>query len=91
MKIDLVLSILPPPVTLTEHDTGKPLQVDDTFLTPCMDWIIYRAYMRDSEQTANSVRSQLHLKAFAEYLGIKIETDGTLVSIRDKKFQTNQG
>lgn len=91
MKIDLVLSFLPPPVTLTELDAGKPLQVDDSFLTPCMDWIIYRAYLRDSEQTANAARSQLHLKAFAEYLGIKIETDGTLVSIRDKKFQTNQG
>lgn len=91
VKIDLVLSVLPAPVKVAQVEAGDLLQVDDTYFTPCMDWIIYRAYLRDSDETANSARGQLHLQAFAQYLGIKIETDSTLVSIRDKKFQTNQG
>ncbi|UNU87614.1 DUF6682 family protein [Aeromonas dhakensis] len=91
VKVDLVLSVLPTPVTVAQVEAGEPLQVDDTYFTPCMDWIIYRAYLRDSDETANSARGQLHLQAFAQYLGIKIETDSTLISIRDKKFQSNQG
>lgn len=91
VKVDLVLSVLPAPVTVAQVEAGSVMQVDDTYLTPCMDWIIFRAYMRDSDETANSARGQLHLQAFAQYLGIKLETDSALISIRDKKFQTNKG
>ncbi|MEL3922138.1 DUF6682 family protein [Aeromonas enteropelogenes] len=91
VNVDLVLSVLPSPATTAEIEAGKQLQVDVSFLTACMDWIIYRAYLRDSDETANSARGQLHLQAFAQYLGIKIEADGALVSIREKKFQSNQG
>ena len=91
VKVDLVLSALPDPVTVNSVNSGVVVQVDDTYLTPCMDWIIYRAYMRDSDDTANSARGQLHLQAFAQYLGVKIETDQALASIRNNKYQTNQG
>ncbi|MGL5283189.1 MAG: DUF6682 family protein [Plesiomonas shigelloides] len=53
--------------------------------------MIYRAYMRDADDTANSMRGQMHLQAFAQYLGIKIESDKALSQRRQQKFQTNQG
>ena len=91
VKVDVVLSALPAPVDLAQVESGVALQVDDTFLTPCMDWIIYRAYLRDSDDTANSARGQLHLQAFAQYLGIKLQMERAVIAVRDDKFQTNQG
>lgn len=91
VKVDVVLSALPAPVELAQVESGVALQVDDTFLTPCMDWIIYRAYLRDSDDTANSARGQLHLQAFAQYLGIKLQMERAVIAVRDDKFQTNQG
>lgn len=91
VQVDLVLSVLPVSVTVSQVEAGNELQMDETYLTPCMDWIIYRAYLRDADDTANSGRGQLHLQAFAQYLGIKIQTDSTLASLRGNKFQTNQG
>ncbi|MGL4824319.1 MAG: DUF6682 family protein, partial [Plesiomonas shigelloides] len=85
------LSALPAPVDVAQVESGVALQVDDTFLTPCMDWIIYRAYLRDSDDTANSARGQLHLQAFAQYLGIKLQMERAVIAVRDDKFQTNQG
>lgn len=91
VSVDVVQSSLPEQVTEQTVTAGSIAQVDDTWLTPLMDWIIYRAYMRDSDNTANSARGQLHLQAFAQYLGVKIETDSAIAALRDNKFQNNQG
>ncbi|MFQ1834173.1 DUF6682 family protein [Aeromonas veronii] len=91
VKVDLVLSALPAPVDVAQVESGVALQVDDTFLTPCMDWIIYRAYMRDADDVVNSNRGQMHLQSFVQYLGVTIETDQAIASTRSTKYQTNQG
>ena len=89
VQVDVVASVTPEPVTVSQ--ITQPLPFDAAFFTPCMDWIIYRAYMRDADDTANSARGQLHLQAFAQYLGIKLEADRALSQRRQQKFQTNQG
>lgn len=88
-QVDVVASVMPEQVSVDQ--ISQPLPFDQAFHTPCMDWIIYRAYMRDADDTANSMRGQMHLQAFAQYLGIKIESDKALSQRRQQKFQTNQG
>lgn len=88
-QVDVVASVMPEQVSVAQ--ISQPLPFDLAFYTPCMDWIIYRAYMRDADDTANSMRGQMHLQAFAQYLGIKIESDKALSHRRQQKFQTNQG
>lgn len=88
-QVDVVASVMPEQVSVAQ--ISQPLPLDQAFYTPCMDWIIYRAYMRDADDTANSMRGQMHLQAFAQYLGIKIESDKALSQRRQQKFQTNQG
>lgn len=88
-QVDVVASVMPEQVSVDQ--ISQPLPFDPAFHTPCMDWIIYRAYMRDADDTANSTRGQMHLQAFAQYLGIKIESDKALSQRRQQKFQTNQG
>ncbi|MGL6006974.1 phage adaptor protein [Aeromonas sobria] len=89
MSVELVLSILPTPVTRAEVESGVSVQVDDRYITPCLDWIIYRAFMRDSEVTANASRGQLHLQSFSQALSVSTETDATMLAMRDSQASTN--
>ncbi|HAU4888434.1 DUF6682 family protein [Aeromonas hydrophila] len=91
VSVDLVLSILPPPVTKSEVGSGAQVQVDDRYITPCLDWIMYRAFMRDSEVTANASRGQLHLQSFTHALSVSTETDATMLALRDNQASTKGG
>lgn len=87
-SVDLVLSILPIPVTKSEVGSGADVQVDDRYITPCLDWIMYRAFMRDSEVTANASRGQIHLQSFTNALSVSTETDATMLAMRDSQAST---
>ena len=89
VSVDLVLSILPTPVTRSSVDSGEEVQVDDRYITPCLDWIMYRAFMRDSEVTANASRGQLHLQSFTQALSVRTETDATMLAMRDSQASTS--
>ncbi|KHE13025.1 hypothetical protein OI71_21675 [Aeromonas hydrophila] len=91
VSVDLVLSILPPPVTKSQVESGAQVQVDDRYITPCLDWIMYRAFMRDSEVTANASRGQLHLQSFTQALSVSTETDATMLALRDNQASTKGG
>lgn len=90
-SVDLVLSILPTPITKTEVGSGVNVQVDDRYITPCLDWIMYRAFMRDSEVTANASRGQIHLQSFTNALSVSTETDATMLAMRDSQASTKGG
>lgn len=90
-SVDLVLSILPTPITNTEVGSGVNVQVDDRYITPCLDWIMYRAFMRDSEVTANASRGQIHLQSFTNALSVSTETDATMLAMRDSQASTKGG
>lgn len=89
VNVDLVLSILPATVTKATVESGVNVQVDDRYITPCLDWIMYRAFMRDSEVTANASRGQLHLQSFKQALSVSTETDATMLAMRDGQASTN--
>jgi hypothetical protein len=91
VRVDVVLSALPAPITTDDLGSDAAIQFDAAYVTPCMDWMIFRAYLKDSDNTANSARGQLHLQAFAQFLGVKIKTDSTIQSIKNQKYQANQG
>ena len=84
-----LLSILPTPATRAMVESGAQVEVDDRYITPCLDWIMYRAFMRDSEVTANASRGQLHLQSFTQALSVSTETDATMIAMRDNQASTN--
>lgn len=86
--IELVLSILPSPVTGAQVVSGADVQVDDRYITPCLDWIMYRAFMRDSEVTANASRGQLHLQSFTQALSVGTDSDAMMLALRDNQAST---
>lgn len=52
--------------------TGN-LSVPDIYANAILDYVLYRAYSKDSEFAGNEQRSQIHYTAFANSLGMEIK------------------
>lgn len=54
---------------------NSQISLSDYYRNPLLDYILYRAFSKDSEFANQAERSQIHYKAFADYLGIKYGID----------------
>lgn len=76
--VDLVYSALPTDITepadgaLYTAVSGN-ISVPDIYGNVLQDYILYRAYTKDSEYAGNAARAQAHYSAFANALGIEIK------------------
>lgn len=52
--------------------------IDDIYENVLVDYVLYRAYSKDSEHTANAPRSQGHYQAFLSALGVKLRNEAAL-------------
>ena len=55
----MTFGALPPAVALSE-----PIRVDDIYEMPLLDFVLYRAWMKDTEFNADGNRSAAHMQAF---------------------------
>ena len=78
-SVELVYSSLPGDIlepaegTLYNSVTGN-ISVPDIYGNILQDYILYRAYTKDSEYAGNGARAQAHYAAFAAALGIEIKS-----------------
>jgi hypothetical protein len=77
-SLDLVYSALPSDVT--EPAAGSDytavsgdISVPDIYGNALQDYVLYRAYTKDSQYAGNAQRAQAHYGAFANALGIEIK------------------
>lgn len=76
-SLDVVYSALPTDITepadgaLYTAVTGN-ISVPDIYGNVLQDYILYRAYTKDSEYAGNAARAQAHYGTFANALGIEI-------------------
>lgn len=49
--------------------------LDDIYMSPIIDWVLYRAYSKDAEYGANEVRATAAYQAFNSALGVKSQVD----------------
>jgi hypothetical protein len=49
--------------------------LDDIYMSPIIDWILYRAYSKDAEYGANEARAAASYQAFTSAIGAKTQTD----------------
>lgn len=79
-QIEIVYATLPAELVVSNFTTDtQVLGVDDIYANPIMDYMMYRAYQKDSE-FANLNRATAYYQTFAQALGIKSQADGGLVS-----------
>lgn len=65
--IEMVYSVSPADLTTT----SSPLGVDEVYANALLDYVLYRAYSKDSEYAGNSQRAMAHYQAFSGSLGVK--------------------
>jgi len=78
VSIDIVYSVAPQSKTLTEvESTESPAvaDLDDIYINPLIDFILYRAFSKDAEYAANSNRASGHYQAYLQQLGEKNQVD----------------
>ncbi len=72
-SVELVYSDMPATVS-----SGQAISVGDIYANALLDYVLYRAYLKDAEYTQNAERASLHYKAFATALGAKEPVDATV-------------
>lgn len=71
---------MPAPHTLTEEQLGsivtaEMIRIDDTYANAIQDYILYRAYTKDSDQQGNAARAVAHFQAFQNALGVSAQAN----------------
>ena len=75
IQLTLVYSKAPPAIDSAANDAGEVIALDDVYVNAIIEWILYRAYMKDAEYAANPNKSQMHMNAFRSQLGEKSQAD----------------
>jgi hypothetical protein len=79
-RLEIIYSTVPQPHTLTEAQlqnaaTAEVIRLDDIYGSPILDYILYRAYTKDSEQPNNAARAAAHYQAMVTSLNFKVQSD----------------
>ena len=83
-EIEVVYTDSPGATTLTEAQldpagsNSTVILLDDIYMSPMIDWILYRAYSKDAEYGANEQRAQAAYGAFNAALATKNQVDSAV-------------
>lgn len=74
--VRIIYSQAPQPIEIVDF-VGDPivLPLDDSYMNPLLDFMLYRAYSKDADYAQNGQRAQGHLQAFQLALGTKTQGD----------------
>lgn len=83
--VDVEFSKYPPLLTVPAANsaysavTGN-ITAPDKFANAAVDYVLHRAFSKDSETTVNAARAEMHYRAFALSVGIKMPRERTDVT-----------
>lgn len=90
-QVEIVYSSVPAAHALTAvqldplgNDTTV-VNIDDIYVNAIVDYVLYRAFLKDAEVAANAARAASHLGAFNTSLGIKTAVDAAIHSSTNKR------
>lgn len=61
------------------------LPIDDSYMNPILDFMLYRAYSKDADYANNAQRAIGHLEAFRMALGEKTQSDAGISASNSRK------
>ena len=72
-------SSAPSDISISNFDTDTTtISLDDVYANCILDYMLYRAYQKDSEYAGNAERSLMHYQSFSNALGVKTQADGAI-------------
>lgn len=76
-RLEVIYSSVP-----TEHDvntdyagSSETIKLVDSYANAILDYMLYRAYSKDADYTANTQRAMAHYQAMGAALGVKSQSD----------------
>ena len=85
VQIEIVYSTAPTAVVSSTGDdndlsdiTSTVIGLDDVYSNPLLDYVLFRAYSKDTEYAGNMERAAMHLQNFANSLGVKMQIDAAI-------------
>ena len=60
------------------NDHAEVIKLDDIYLSPITDWVLYRAYSKDAEYGANEQRAAAAFQTFNAAIGTKTQVDAAV-------------
>ena len=85
-KVEVVYSATP---TAALAD-GDYITLEDIWVPVILDYVLYRAYTKDAEYTANLERAGVHYKAFIDAIQANAQAQATLPPIDDGRVTANR-
>ncbi|MCH6954911.1 hypothetical protein BED22_23700, partial [Escherichia coli] len=85
VSVEAVVSRIPEAVYVLTQDDDTPVPLEEAYVNPLVDWMLFRAFSKDAAGGAESGLAAQHYQSFVEQLGIKQGADSTL-SARKKVF-----
>ena len=78
-SLEIVYSSAPSEISISNFDTDTTtISLDDVYANCILDYMLYRAYQKDSEYAGNAERSMMHYQSFSNALGVKTQADGAI-------------
>lgn len=78
--VNATIAIIGNPVLLTLADWDKPLGMQVKYLNNVIDYMMGRAYARDTESQISAAKSQRLLSSFYQIMGVKYKVDSAFNS-----------
>lgn len=79
LSIDIVYGANPTLVTSAQTDlsdiTTTTIEVDDIYANALLDYMLYRAYAKDTNIAGSGQRATMHLQLFQQAVGVKVQVD----------------
>lgn len=86
VSIDAVICRIPEATTIINLEDKTEVPVDEAYVNPVVDWMLYRAFSKDAAGGANTGQAMQHYQAFADQMGIKQNTDRFMAQMKHAQF-----
>lgn len=79
-RLEVMYAQVPTPHALSQSElssssTAETIRIADTFATPLMDYIMYRAYSKNTESASNAAKAGAYYQSFQAGLGVKGQSE----------------
>jgi hypothetical protein len=79
-QLEVLFASVPLPHTLTAPQLSNPataevIRINDTYANALIDYVVYRAYSKDAEDSVNMSRATAHYQAFQSSIGAKTQLE----------------
>lgn len=93
-QLEVVYSSVPTQHVIAEGSlktSTEVIKLPDIYVNPILDYVLYRAYAKDSEYAANAQRAQGHFQAYSTALGTGVQADAATTPQDDSRSSGNHG